>query len=220
MLNRSLTGQTQTNLVQCWFPGVHISVGGGDNAKPKVGGEQLAEITYAWMFDMCQPFLKFDSNTEERRRKRHDMMTEDTKQPGWGLGIVDDSYRWYHRPGFQAVRTPGQYNPTKFNTSDVDYVAHGSQEYIHACVRIRIDLKLTINAMSGFERVADPDAGKYVLRSGWKWVKKLHNGQTVEIPEMRILGDAESAERSLISDESRDIVNMGTNVRETQSLLG
>lgn len=159
---------------------------------------------------MCRPFLEFDSTTEALRQQRHDEMAADTKRPGWGLGTVDDSYVWYYRAAYQSVRTPGQYNPAKNNISDPNYVAQGSREYMHASVRIRNYLNLSINAMSGFQLVPDPDTGKDDLRSGWKWVKRLENGQTVEIPEIRILGDANSAERGLMSKDSMRVVEKGT----------
>ncbi|KAF8851311.1 hypothetical protein BDZ45DRAFT_154222 [Acephala macrosclerotiorum] len=50
-----------TNLVQCWFPGAHVNVGGGSssNTGPNPSGdrEQLASIAYAWMLDRIRPFL-------------------------------------------------------------------------------------------------------------------------------------------------------------------
>jgi len=53
---------TTTQLVQCWFPGVHINVGGGSSSSAGEGDfqEQLASITYTWMLDLVRPHLAFD----------------------------------------------------------------------------------------------------------------------------------------------------------------
>jgi hypothetical protein len=53
---------TTTRLVQCWFPGVHINIGGGSSSSAGEGDfqEQLASITYTWMLDLVRPFLAFD----------------------------------------------------------------------------------------------------------------------------------------------------------------
>jgi uncharacterized protein (DUF2235 family) len=53
----------KTNLIQCWFPGVHVNVGGGsdDPFKDKMGDfESIANMTFAWMVDRCAPFLSFN----------------------------------------------------------------------------------------------------------------------------------------------------------------
>lgn len=51
-----------TELVQCWFPGVHINIGGGSSSSAGEGDfkEQLASITYTWMLDLIRPYLAFD----------------------------------------------------------------------------------------------------------------------------------------------------------------
>jgi hypothetical protein len=53
-----------TKLVQCWFPGAHINVGGGSShnaGKNPIGDrEQLASISYAWMLDRVAPWLAID----------------------------------------------------------------------------------------------------------------------------------------------------------------
>ncbi|KAG6988492.1 hypothetical protein G7Y79_00072g097540 [Physcia stellaris] len=54
----------KTNLIQCWFPGIHVNIGGGssDGLKktPKGDLESMANTTFAWMVDRCRPFLHFD----------------------------------------------------------------------------------------------------------------------------------------------------------------
>ncbi|KAF4303029.1 hypothetical protein GTA08_BOTSDO08587 [Botryosphaeria dothidea] len=58
-------GNKTTKLVQCWFPGAHINVGGGNSENagdknPEGDREQLASITYAWMLDRVRPHLAVD----------------------------------------------------------------------------------------------------------------------------------------------------------------
>ena len=54
-------GNTETNLQQCWFPGVHINVGGGSDdglkeiEKTKGDLESMANITFAWMVRIVYP---------------------------------------------------------------------------------------------------------------------------------------------------------------------
>jgi hypothetical protein len=61
----------QTNLVQCWFPGFHINVGGGTNESVLEPGatpdgltdmEQLATVSLFWMLDLISPFLSLDED--------------------------------------------------------------------------------------------------------------------------------------------------------------
>jgi hypothetical protein len=51
-----------TELVQCWFPGVHINIGGGSSSSAGEGDfqEQLASNTYVWMLDHIRPYLALD----------------------------------------------------------------------------------------------------------------------------------------------------------------
>lgn len=61
---REQMGRTgETNLIQCWFPGVHINVGGesidGLKSTPKGDLESMANTTFAWMVDRCRPYLHY-----------------------------------------------------------------------------------------------------------------------------------------------------------------
>ncbi|KAH9221860.1 hypothetical protein DL95DRAFT_355235 [Leptodontidium sp. 2 PMI_412] len=51
--------RAKTKLVQCWFPGAHINVGGGNSGVFDEGSdrEQLSAICWAWMLDRVQPHL-------------------------------------------------------------------------------------------------------------------------------------------------------------------
>lgn len=164
---------------------------------------------------MIKPFLEFDPVTQRITFQRHNRM-QANGAPGWGLGIIADSYTWLYRPAFSQYRTPGQYNPGNNNVSDLQYVAKGSREYMHASVRMREGAHPRTRALVNFELVEDaeafkPDtvAAKDGLRSGRMWVKKVGN-DTVEIPEMRIMGGEYSAERDLMSVDTQKIVSKGT----------
>ncbi|KAI8931192.1 hypothetical protein NX059_011542 [Plenodomus lindquistii] len=79
----SLPEGSKTNLIQCWFPGVHINVGGGsgdgkkdlergignedgpkkavheDDSRSRGDLEIMSITTFFWMVDRCNPFLRF-----------------------------------------------------------------------------------------------------------------------------------------------------------------
>jgi hypothetical protein len=126
--------------------------------------------------------------------------------PKWGLGNIKDSYTWYYHPTGKLIRSPGQYNPGKDNKSDLNYVAKRSGEYMHSTVRVREGVHPRGDSLKDFNLKPDSEAGKDSLRSGRKWVKRLGNGEMVEIPEMRILG---KLERSLMQEEIQELVSKG-----------
>jgi hypothetical protein len=69
-----------TNLEQCWFPGVHINVGGGSDDQIKGGRgdrEEIAALTLAWMIDRCRPFLAFDGDELFKIYAEHAILTGD-----------------------------------------------------------------------------------------------------------------------------------------------
>jgi hypothetical protein len=74
-----------TNLEQCWFPGMHINVGGGSDDQIKGGRgdrEQIATLTLAWMIDRCRPFLAFDDDALFRIYVEHAILTGDPSYSG------------------------------------------------------------------------------------------------------------------------------------------
>ncbi|OCL02810.1 hypothetical protein AOQ84DRAFT_303965 [Glonium stellatum] len=63
-----------SELLQVWFPGVHINIGGGsDDLLNKAEGdhEQMAYITWAWMLQCVSPYLAFDEHGIEETMKEH-----------------------------------------------------------------------------------------------------------------------------------------------------
>jgi uncharacterized protein (DUF2235 family) len=77
----------KTTLRQVWFPGVHSSVGGGDD------DQQLANISLAWMMSQLEPFLDMrdaylleqdDENARYYKRDRQDIRP-------WSFGEIENS---------------------------------------------------------------------------------------------------------------------------------
>ncbi|GKU14691.1 unnamed protein product [Fusarium langsethiae] len=53
---------SKSDLLQVWFPGVHINIGGGNDdplTDKKSDFEQIALISYGWMCEQVAPFLEF-----------------------------------------------------------------------------------------------------------------------------------------------------------------
>ncbi|KAH8804869.1 hypothetical protein F5884DRAFT_835303 [Xylogone sp. PMI_703] len=76
----------RTKLLQCWFPGAHVNIGGGSasNTGEKTTGdrEQLASISYAWMLDRIRPFLALSEGALQAQLDDFKAMA--TFKPGTG----------------------------------------------------------------------------------------------------------------------------------------
>jgi hypothetical protein len=101
----SLPPGSKTNLIQCWFPGVHVNIGGGSGdgmkdreegfherdgpKKARSGGkgrskgdlEIMSITTFFWMVDRCNPFLlfKIDQNIIEDYRRALNIIMDRNK---------------------------------------------------------------------------------------------------------------------------------------------
>jgi T6SS, Phospholipase effector Tle1-like, catalytic domain len=181
----SITGETiKPELIQCWFPGHHSDVGGG-NADHKI-----QNITLAWMIDQFNSRGILDFNMDFV----HNVCasTRNNLDPNWNgnKDPFDDgllSVVW-HLLG-SKTRTPGQYTNPPTNTP------HSvTNEYMHWSVREKMEqTKLPLvkmsAALSGFE--LDEPSGK------WVWGKGKPN--QVELPEFP-LPTADSVENWLSGD--------------------
>ena len=114
-----LPERSETNLIQCWFPGVHINIGGGSDdslkeiQQSKGDLESMANITFAWMvdrvrevsllsFEMGFMFRIMDSYAENLQKlitRKHDASwtnwnnsAEPKVYRGWGVGPIHDSF--------------------------------------------------------------------------------------------------------------------------------
>ncbi|EKG18746.1 protein of unknown function DUF2235 [Macrophomina phaseolina MS6] len=176
-------GNKQTSLVQCWFPGAHINVGGGNsvNADEKhPNAEQMASIAYAWMLDRVRPWLALDEKAlDAQRTEMEKLMTHSapiSELDDWFWGVIDKSYTAEYRlTGPPTPRTPTAY---------FDHNNGWTVERVHLTVWLRKKHEESLlktyspAAMSGWERIwVDDGHGKDMKpRKGWKWVKFQKNG--------------------------------------------
>ncbi|KAL6718736.1 hypothetical protein ACLMJK_002970 [Lecanora helva] len=172
----------KTTLIQCWFPGIHVNIGGGsdDGLKrtPKGDLESMANTTFAWMVDRCRPFLHFDDHVLSfiinkyfetlhnfTDRLKPDQKTSEKETVGWGVGLNHNGMVENAHKGIMTViggvedRTPGHY-PNKPNT----------HEYIHPVVFHGQDEQgYSSRALQGFERT--PAKTEDAHGQGHTWVK-------------------------------------------------
>ena len=165
---REQMGRTgETNLIQCWFPGVHINVGGGSTdglkSTPKGDLESMANTTFAWMVDRCRPYLHCEERVLsfittqyfevlEKLTKR----STEKQKVGWGVGPYQKDFSGIPNAIIgQEVRTPGHY-PDKPDT----------REYIHPVVwHAWQSQEYRSRALEGFTRKLNGDG------EGHSWVK-------------------------------------------------
>lgn len=180
--NKKPGGNKKTNLIQCWFPGIHVNIGGGssDGLKktPKGDLESMANTTFAWMVDRCRPFLHFDDKVLlfiiDKYYKTLETLTDrelksgshsEKETVGWGVGLnhagmVENAHKGLMTTiGGVEDRTPGHYP----NKSD-------SNEFIHPVVFHAQDEQGYVSrALEGFKRV--PGKGEDAQGKGHVWVK-------------------------------------------------
>lgn len=157
----------QTNLIQCWFPGVHINVGGGSTdglrKTPKGDLESMSNTTFAWMVDRCRPFLRFEEKVlsfiTQQYFEKLEKLTErsiDKSTSGWGVGPYQKDFKGLpNMIAGEQVRTPGHYKDKP-----------DSREYIHPVVfHAMNDQKYASKALEGFRRVSNGEG------QGHSWVK-------------------------------------------------
>ncbi|KAJ5935120.1 hypothetical protein N7466_004667 [Penicillium verhagenii] len=63
----------RTNLLQVWFPGVHINIGGGSDLTLENKGnmEEMSSITFAWMLDQIKDYVSLNAATLEEDKDDH-----------------------------------------------------------------------------------------------------------------------------------------------------
>ncbi|OCT50549.1 protein of unknown function DUF2235 [Cladophialophora carrionii] len=126
-----------TNLVQCWFPGVHSNVGGGYD------DQELANITLAWMISKLEPFLDFERDfligLWESNRAYYKQSGQRTRW--WSFGELYNSLKGIYSLTGSKTRTPGSYFRSDPHTGrPMTKRLRGTNEYIHASVRARLGL--------------------------------------------------------------------------------
>lgn len=157
----------ETNLIQCWFPCVHINIGGGneDGLKktPKGDLESMANTTFAWMVDRCRPYLHFEERVLAFVTAQYfevlsklTSRSNETQKVGWGVGPYQKDIKGLVPTVIgEEVRTPGYY-PDKPDT----------QECIHPVVfHAQQNQNYASKALEGFKRISNGDG------QGHLWVK-------------------------------------------------
>ena len=159
----------ETNLIQCWFPGVHVNIGGGseDGLKktPKGDLESMANTTFAWMVDRCRPYLHFEEKVLNFITAQYfDVLSKltkranETQKVGWGVGPYQKDFKGIPNAiqGLE-IRTPGYYADKP-----------DTREYIHPVVcNAQKSQEYKSLALEGFERVSNGEG------QGHSWVKTI-----------------------------------------------
>ncbi|KAK3115279.1 hypothetical protein LTR53_005550 [Teratosphaeriaceae sp. CCFEE 6253] len=161
-------------LRQCWFPGVHSSIGGG------YADTSISDISLAWMISQLQPLLTFDAGfilTQQQHNKRF-YEAIDVPVRSWAMGQIrySDSSLLNAMTG-KHIRTPGEYHAIDSATGKpMERMLTNTCEFMHPSVRYRIDQQGPGLAHG------DDDPGKGVYEplalKGWTYVPP---GQ--EVPE-------------------------------------
>lgn len=187
-----------TKLVQCWFPGAHINVGGGssDNAltdedkkkgnKPKGDNERLSSVAYAWMLDRIRPHLALDEEALQMQLAEIEAVIHSPDDPNlkawekqeWLMGKIDDSYtKEYKTMGSAVIRHPmGYYKREEgYTVERVHPSVHFRQEY-HRSLNKKLKKPIEVYeplAMKGWKREYEADGVGQGLkpRKGWTWTK-------------------------------------------------
>ena len=132
-------------LKQCWFPGVHSNIGG---SYPDAG---ISNITLLWMISQLEDhdggILSFDQDYLDQVQDWNTEGYVKRKEPirPWGMGRLYDSASPNNlltaAQGIDPItRTPGNYHQidTRSGLQTNVPLSH-TNEYIHRCVRVRID---------------------------------------------------------------------------------
>ena len=128
----------RTNLVQCWFPGVHSNVGGGYD------DQDLANITLGWMMSKLEPYLDFRPNFVDGLWEENRLYYKRTGQKtrSWAFGELYNSLKGFYGLTGSKTRTPGNYYRTDpQNGKPMSKRLKHTNEYIHASVRARLGLQ-------------------------------------------------------------------------------
>lgn len=133
-------------LKQCWFPGVHSNIGGS------YADAGISNITLAWMISQLEDhdggILTFDHKYLDQVQDWNTEGYTNRNEPvrPWGMGRLYDSAS--HNKILTAaqginpiVRTPGKYCQIDLKTGLQNPKAplKNTNEYIHRCVRVRIN---------------------------------------------------------------------------------
>ncbi|EGP84011.1 uncharacterized protein MYCGRDRAFT_48331 [Zymoseptoria tritici IPO323] len=127
-------------LRQCWFPGVHTSIGGGYQ------DTSIANLTLAWMMTQLSQYLDFDPEYLRRQIKQNQAFYTDKKVPenspsrDYAMGLIKSSdVGLLNTVLGRVTRTPGTYQLTDPNTGEpLPERLQKTCEFMHPSVRWRM----------------------------------------------------------------------------------
>ncbi|KAJ5771771.1 hypothetical protein N7520_002300 [Penicillium odoratum] len=190
-------------LVQCWFPGYHINIGGGsdETLKHYDDMESMANPSLVWMIDQVRKWTNLTFKNYALAKFYHHYthtIRQDVPDPenltaygGWGMGYRPDSINTVTGYSGSTTRTPGQYKKVE-----------ETQEYIHPVVTYAMGkayrqahaegtiLSYQPPALAGFEGVLNPkvystsETGKKTVDTldGCYWRKKIKGVKYADTP--------------------------------------
>ncbi|KAB2576369.1 hypothetical protein DBV05_g4998 [Lasiodiplodia theobromae] len=194
-LRNSLQGKKVPNLKQCWFPGYHETIGGGNTLANAwmPDNTDIDDIALAWMCDQLEGLLAFDTKAAERilfsppdtsssPSSSSPSPSNTQQQQQWALGTNIDLMTLMPPlrlavAGGSHARTPGQYR--KDLRADEERAAprdFATNESVHPCVRHRVE---------GFARAAvpyrpapffPPQQQQQQLAPQWRWEESTKHG--------------------------------------------
>lgn len=140
---------TKTTLQQCWFPGDHSTVGGGD---PTHG---ISDITLAWMVQKLTDHTGLEYDIQYLLDSRKTFGVNHMNVP-WGCEIWPESDAGVWTMSGVKARTPGDYITTQ-DTGDK------TNESYHLCVKVRdekLGTKFTHPSLGTLEQAVFGDVEK------------------------------------------------------------
>ena len=118
----------KTTLKQCWFPGDHSAVGGGDSL------HGLSDITLAWMVQNITNHTKLEYDLRYLLDSRKTFGQNHMNTP-WACEMWPDSYVGIYKLAGKKPRTPG-----KYITLAEEQKGSRTNEYIHKSVFRRTEM--------------------------------------------------------------------------------
>lgn len=89
LLDMEESQQERSKLLQVWFPGVHVNIGGGSTLTLENKGnmEEISNITFAWMLNQIKDFVSLNEKTLQREQ-----LARQTR-----LAKINTALHWYNK---------------------------------------------------------------------------------------------------------------------------
>lgn len=194
---------------------MHINCGGGGSDENKPGEQdytdrgQLSCITFAWMVDLCSPYLEFNQGYLSKFNQFHTELVGTLKgkmknctrhKGGWAQGMINDSFDTGMAAAGSRTRAPRQYDELNKISAECFNLTNNTNEFIHPSARLRIKKRFENVgsekvwerptdqiSLAGFQMKWNPEFRKDKHFSGLTWVKEdPATGKKITIPEWQI----------------------------------